>query len=51
MMLSKLHLYGFRRKAYDLFNSYLTDKKQKVENGNNRSEIITIEYGVSQGTV
>ena len=51
ILLSKLNHYGIRGPAFSLLKSYLTDRKQYVQIGKNKSEHLQINYGVPQGSV
>lgn len=50
-LLSTLYDYGFRGPCYDLLCSYLKERKQLVNVGGEKSSIVTVNYGVPQGTV
>lgn len=50
-LLRKLHVYGFRGKAFELMKSYLANRIQFVKMDEHASEKRTVEYGVPQGTV
>ena len=51
ILLSKLNHCSIRGVAFDWFKSYLSDRTQYVTTNNGRSEIQTIKYGVSQGSI
>lgn len=51
ILLDKLYSYGIRGKAYDLLESYLKNRKQKVRIGQNSSDFKNINTGVPQGTI
>ena len=51
ILLSKLNHLGVRGKAYNLMESYLRDRKQKVFYNGEYSNPMTIKYGVPQGSV
>lgn len=51
ILLSKLDYYGIRGPANSLMKSYLTDRQQFVEIDNIKSDIITINTGVPQGSI
>ena len=51
MLLQKLHYYGFRGIINDWFRSYLNDRTQTTQIGNNISKKATIMSGVPQGSV
>lgn len=51
ILLSKLNNYGIRGNAYDLINSYLTNRMQYVHVLDENSEKLPISYGVPQGSV
>ena len=42
---------GTRGKAYDLINSYLSDRKQSVKINGFKSKCIKVEFGVPQGSI
>lgn len=50
-LIRKLHQCGFRGKAYDLIESYLSDRTQYVKLNEFVSEKKKVEYGIPQGTV
>ena len=50
LLFSKLHKYGIRGKMYNLFVSYLTNRKQFPECNNTRSETSKVVCGVPQGS-
>ena len=51
ILLSKLNHYGIRGNALTWFTSYLSNRKQCVQIGNQRSDILPINCGVPQGSV
>ena len=51
ILLRKLEHYGIRGKAYQLFKSYLTNRKQLVFNGDITSTLLDVRDGVPQGSV
>lgn len=51
LLLDKLHKYGVRGVAYELFASYLHGRQQFVRVNNSKSIMSTIECGIPQGTV
>lgn len=51
LLLESLQEIGIRGIALELMSSYLTNRKQCVEVDDNRSHLLTIEYGVPQGTI
>jgi len=51
ILLSKLHKYGVRGIALELFKSYINDRGQAVKIENSMSTRAQIHYGVPQGTV
>lgn len=52
ILLEKLNLYGFRGVASDFFQSYLSDRQQKVVISSvNESTYNTVTYGVPQGSI
>lgn len=50
-LLRKLYVCGFRGKSYDLFESYLKNRKQIVEIEGYQSKSRSVTFGVPQGTV
>ncbi|XP_039260169.2 uncharacterized protein LOC120336536 isoform X1 [Styela clava] len=50
ILLEKLYHYGIRGKAFRLISSYLSGRKQYVENGENISGMGLIKCGVPQGS-
>jgi hypothetical protein len=51
ILLNKLYNYGIRGNANKLFESYLSNRKQRVKVNNTYSNFDKIETGVPQGTV
>jgi hypothetical protein len=51
VLLDKLHRAGIRGVAQNWFASYLSDRMQYVVVGNARSEVLSVDYGVPQGSV
>ena len=51
ILLSKLNLYGVRGLANAWFTSYLKNRKQFVQVGNEHSETLQINCGVPQGSI
>jgi hypothetical protein len=51
ILLLKLHHYGFRGLSYRWFESYLRDRKQCVKIQNSKSDYVSINVGVPQGSV
>ena len=52
ILLQKLHRYGIRGKALDLFTSYLTSRSQFVKLPNGvKSSLTEVEFGVPQGSI
>ena len=51
ILLDKLEHYGIRGVAFDLFNSYLTNRKQYTSLDNLASSILSVNTGVPQGSV
>jgi hypothetical protein len=51
ILLDKLHYYGIRNTALDLFENYLTDRFQYVEFENVHSSHLKIVTGVPQGSI
>ena len=49
--MQKLDHYGIRGKSNNLIRAYLTNRKQYVEIGNNRSTLENVSTGVPQGSV
>jgi hypothetical protein len=51
ILLKKLHKVGFRGKTFELFQSYLNNRKQFVVIGNKQSDFRLVDLGVPQGSV
>ena len=51
ILLSKLNLYGVRGLANAWFTSYLTNRKQFVQVGDEHSETLQVTCGVPQGSI
>ena len=51
ILIQKMEHYGLRNNVLDLLKSYLTDRKQYVNCGNLKSEILSVLCGVPQGSV
>ena len=51
ILLSKLNHYGVRGKAYDWFQSYLSNREQFVCINGHKSDSLSITYGVPQGSI
>ena len=51
LLLYKLKYYGIHGKALQLFNSYLSNRKQYVDTGTHKSELLNITTGVPQGSI
>ena len=51
ILMQKLDHYGIRGKSNNLIRAYLTNRKQYVEIGNNRSTLENVSTGVPQGSV
>ena len=51
ILLKKLHHYGVSGQALEWFRSYLSDRKQYISYKDTNSKIMTIIYGVHQGSV
>ena len=51
ILLDKLYYYGVRGQAHLWFESYLTDRKQKVQIASVDSRLMKISYGVPQGSI
>lgn len=50
MLLDKLYKYGVRGRPHDRFASYLLDRKQFVQIGNEKSSLLEMTCGVPQGS-
>ena len=50
ILLHKLHRYGVRGKSYDLLESFLTNRKQRVKFKDTYSDELKVESGVPQGS-
>ena len=51
ILLMKMEHYGLRNNVFQLLKSYLTDRKQYVNGGDLKSEILSVLCGVPQGSV
>ena len=51
ILLSKLNHYGLRGKAYDWFQSYLSNREQFVCINGHKSDSLSITCGVPQGSI
>ena len=51
ILLSKLHHYGIRGKAYDWFTSYLSNRQQFVSVSGKDSKTRRLDFGVPQGSI
>ena len=51
ILLDKLWHYGIRGRAHQWFNSYLSERKHLVHINKIHSNIQTVEYGISQGSI
>ena len=51
ILLQKIDHYGIRNNVFRLLKSYLTDRKQYVNCGDLKSEILSVLCGVPQGSV
>ena len=51
ILMHKLGLYGFRGHINDFLCSYLTDRKQYVDVNGLNSELMSVDFGVPQGSV
>ena len=51
ILLAKLEKYGIRGAAHDLFRSYLTNRWQYVKLNNTKSELMSIDIGIPQGSI
>ena len=51
ILINKLQYYGIKDTALDLFQSYLSNRRQYVQIGNNKSDTTAITTGVPQGSI
>ena len=51
ILLRKLHYYGVRGKALELFKSYLSCRSQFVKLNGVKSSLARVEFGVPQGSI
>ena len=51
LLIAKLEAYGFHEKSLRLMYSYLTNRKQRVKIGCNKSSQSKVKIGVPQGSV
>ena len=50
-MAKMLEIYGFNKKPFALFNSYMTKRTQQVQIGNALSDKCSVKYGVPQRSI
>ena len=50
ILVDKLYKYGVRGRPHDWFASYLQDRKQFVQNGDQKSRLLEMTCGVPQGS-
>ena len=51
ILINKLQYYGIKGRPLDLFQSYLSNRRQYVQFGNNKSDTTEITTGVPQGSI
>ena len=51
ILINKLQYYGIKDTALDLFQSYLSNRRQYVQIGNNKSDTTAITTGVPHGSI
>ena len=51
IFLDKLKVYGFDKNSMEWFKSYLKDRRQFVQIGQERSTMISLKYGSPQGAI
>ena len=51
ILLSKLEYYGITGISHNLFNTYLSNRKQYVQYESSHSDLANIKYGVPQGSI
>ena len=51
ILLSKINHYGIKGIPYEWFKSYLTNKQRFTTVNNKESELLSIEFGVPQGSI
>ena len=51
ILLRKMHHYGIRGKALELFRSYLSSRSQYIKLNGCKSSLMGIEFGVPQGSI
>ena len=51
LLLAKLHAYGFDKISLSFMHAYLSQRQQKTKVGSNFSELMSILFGVPQGSI
>ena len=51
LLCSKLEIYGFSQQSAKWFNSFLTNRSQRVKIGQTLSDLVTLNSGVPQGGI
>ena len=51
LLLAKLHAYGFDKISLTFMHAYLSQRQQKTKVGSNFSELMSILFGVPQGSI
>ena len=51
ILLKKLHLYKLSETSLQWFSSYLSNRKQAVDNGQGHSDLVGVKSGVPQGSI